>query len=49
MAAFVFIDKDAVRSTCAIKAEVLKFILWVSARQQRKLGGVWSRSKNETH
>ena len=33
MAAWVFIDKDAVHSTCAIKAEVLKFILWVSVQQ----------------
>ena len=30
MAAFVFIDRDAVRSTCAVKAEVIKFLLWVS-------------------
>jgi hypothetical protein len=30
MAAFILIDKDTVRSTCATKAEVLKFLLWVS-------------------
>jgi len=30
MGAWLFLDKDAVRSTCATKGEVLKFILWVS-------------------
>jgi hypothetical protein len=30
--AWLFIDKDAVRSTCATKTEVLKFLLWVSGR-----------------
>ena len=35
MAAFVFIDRDAVRSTCAVKAEVLKFLLWVSPKGGR--------------
>ena len=30
MPAFLFIDKDTTRSTCSAKAEVLKFLLWVS-------------------
>jgi hypothetical protein len=30
MPGFLFIDKDTTRSTCSAKAEVLKFLLWVS-------------------
>ena len=33
MPAFLFIDKDTTRSTCSAKAEVLKFLLWVSDDQ----------------
>ena len=31
MGAWLLIDRDAVQSTCATKAEVLKFLLWVSS------------------
>jgi len=31
MGGWIFIDTDKVRSTCATKAEVLKFLLWVGS------------------
>ena len=39
MPAFLFIDKDTTRSTCSAKAEVLKFLLWVSDDQTSTLQG----------
>ena len=46
MGAWLFIDKDTVRSTCATKAEVLKFLLWVRSTPKQQ---AWARTANQTN